>query len=159
MFVILVLFQLISLLLGHNSRYWLGEAGNGSHRAMNSDLRSWEGSEVDLFDLINATQHLCKRQYWKRFWIVQEVMLANHIVVLRSDSCTWQTFLSMVPATDAEVHLRWAGEVGEYVTSSPGSYQSGGCILQEEPKLPMRIVFARKKRIEGPAVLIRENCR
>lgn len=51
-------------------------------------LNSWSKTQQE------AILALWNRSYWKRVWIVQEVLLAKDIIVICGDrSCPWQAFL------------------------------------------------------------------
>ena len=75
---------------------WLGEADHStsSDVAMRylSKRAVWSGRDVDLRRFWSARKakavlELCERGYWRRIWIVQEVLLAKHIQILCGGYC------------------------------------------------------------------------
>jgi hypothetical protein len=50
---------------------------------------------------VEAIAELCSRNYWKRMWIVQEIILARNIVVLCGDqACAWGDFIALNEALE-----------------------------------------------------------
>lgn len=57
----------------------------------------------ELFDLQldQAFEALFKRDYWKRLWIIQEVMLAENLIILCGDQvCEWSILVSIIAELD-----------------------------------------------------------
>lgn len=57
----------------------------------------------ELFDrqLDQAFEALFKRDYWKRLWIVQEIMLADNLIILCGDQvCEWSILVSIIAELD-----------------------------------------------------------
>ena len=57
----------------------------------------------ELFDLQldQAFEALLKRDYWKRLWIIQEVMLAENLIILCGDQvCEWSILVSIIAELD-----------------------------------------------------------
>ena len=57
----------------------------------------------ELFDLQldRAFEALFKRDYWKRLWIIQEVMLAENLIILCGDQvCEWSILVSIIAELD-----------------------------------------------------------
>lgn len=75
-----------------NSDIAIRKINNGLTRNVNKELRYYWPS-VEASGILD----LCQRSYWKRIWIVQEFILAKHIILYCGhDSLTWNSISSMV---------------------------------------------------------------
>ena len=83
---------------------WLGKAGDGSDIAISYLSRRQGGQDkrfnFDKFWTLKQAEGvlaLCERNYWKRIWIVQEVMLARQATIYcGSKNICWSSFESLV---------------------------------------------------------------
>jgi hypothetical protein len=83
---------------------WLGEAADGSDEAMQilqlqplstlsttKSLKAWETHEG------RAILSLCKRKYWRRMWIIQELFLAKRVVIhCGTHDLDWQVLVNFL---------------------------------------------------------------
>ena len=84
---------------------WLGEFDDESNIAMDYlSSNAWVGSNrLDApANVINALASLFSRPYWTRVWIIQEVAVARHILIVCGDrTLLWEMLQQFVPLTRA----------------------------------------------------------
>jgi hypothetical protein len=106
---------------------WLGPAYRGSDIAMTALARlpTGEGfakhaSRIWASEAGHAMNDLCRRNYWRRLWIFQEVRLA-HIIRLMCGGKTvsWDRFESLLQYADARSGTSRRDDSTEAVASSP----------------------------------------
>lgn len=92
---------------------WLGSAVDGSNYAMNVlDTGSYD-SRLAMDPTNRTTDALFQRPYWKRLWVIQEIMLARSIVV--------QCGTKQINWSSLEIHFL----TGRALRSTPGRMFDG----------------------------------
>jgi hypothetical protein len=93
---------------------WLGPRSEGFRSAASSDVamryintltsrmshgeRWWQDTSPPT---VEAIAELCSRNYWKRMWIVQEIILASNLIVLcGEEACAWENFIALNEALE-----------------------------------------------------------
>ncbi|OTA62910.1 HET-domain-containing protein [Hypoxylon sp. EC38] len=91
---------------------WLGDAEGSVHATLEMILKcNWSRGKKNIFNYpeksLRGLNELFGRPWWKRIWIVQEVVAAREIVVLLGDTIFPWTML---------VHLCQANQLAEFLT-------------------------------------------
>lgn len=106
---------------------WLGPAHRGSDLAMtaiaklpNGERFSKQASRIWAGEVGPAMDDICRRHYWRRLWIFQEVRLARRILLMcGGKTVSWDKFESLLQYADARSGTSRGDDHTEFVASSP----------------------------------------
>jgi len=106
---------------------WLGPAHRGSDLAMTAIARLPRGEEFAkqasrlwVSDAGHAMDDLCRRNYWRRLWIFQEVRLARRMrLMCGSKTASWKSFQALMQFADTRSGIAQLDDSTEIVASSP----------------------------------------
>jgi hypothetical protein len=97
---------------------WLGEEADNSaalfdflnrSTAAGATQRSQTSNQIDSRTFWTSFKRLCQREYWKRVWIVQEVILARKLEILFGDKrMPWATLESACLKPEKMPSIRFA---------------------------------------------------
>ncbi|KAH6677585.1 heterokaryon incompatibility protein-domain-containing protein [Halenospora varia] len=75
---------------------WLGDGKKGDDNSLRKIMElaiEPRNQTTRLDEYVEPVMELCKRPYWKRLWVVQELLLAKRILILEGNySCDFATF-------------------------------------------------------------------
>jgi len=124
---------------------WLGESDEHSSNVFQllSNVSQWKKichSPDNHPTEVRALKAFCERKYWKRLWIIQELLLARDIYVYcGEDSCKWFRlwwFLQTVEKSSPALAHDW--RLGEY-SNLPSHQNIFAAICPSKSLLPFRI--------------------
>lgn len=83
-------------------------------KRVKSSLREWAGNAGHAMD------SLCRRAYWRRLWVVQELRLARDIhLICGHKLATWQQFETMMQVSEMKLGIPRFDDNAELALKSP----------------------------------------